>query len=713
VRMARLSPSATALAAGLLSTAALLIGPQMAVAAPPGSPSVDLSAADRCDFIGEQENSLCLLPFPNDYYTVRDKSTATGRRLNLKTAAMPANVDGVHIDAAPYNASDGFSPGQPIAVKVPGLDSAAALQRTGAVPINHIGRFRDPNQPIVLLDVKTGQRWPIWAEIDSNASSPAETALLIHPATNLAAGHRYIVALRNLKTAGGTTIEAPAGFRYYRDKLKSKEPVIKRRRAHFNKIFHTLRKAGIERESLYLAWDFTVASDLNIAGRALGMRDDAFAMLGDSDLDDQTVDGDSPPFQVTEVENFTPAENARIARRVRGTVTVPCYLAPSCAPGGRFDLDARGLPTRNGTWSANFDCIIPRSAVDVTLSTARPSLYGHGLFGTAAEVESGLLQELANGHGFVFCATDEIGMSQSDVLPVVVPITSDVSNFPEMADRLQQGLLNELYLGRAMIHPQGFSSHPAFRVNGTLTTPSVLDTSRLYYNGNSQGGIMGGALTALSPDFTRAALGVPGMRYSLLLPRAKPFDPFAALLYPNYPDELSRPLIISLIQTLWDRGDPNGYAHRMTTNPLPDTPAHQVLLNVAFGDHQVTNYAADVEARTIGASAHAPVLDPGRWPDVDVLWGVPPITSYPFTGSAIFYWDTGPIRPDPANPAATIGVPPPPLENVPNRAGEDPHGAPRGAPQGLELISQFLSPSGAISDVCGGKPCYAGGWTGL
>jgi hypothetical protein len=98
---------------------------------------------------------------------------------------------------------------------------------------------------------------------------------------------------------------------------------------------------------------------------------------------------------------------------------------------------------------------------------------------------------------------------------------------------------------------------------------------------------------------------------------------------------------------------------------------------------------------------------------VEVLWGVPPITSYPFTGSAIFYWDTGPVRPDPLNPPQAIGVPPPPLENVPNRAGEDPHGAPRGASQGLGLISQFLSPGGAITDVCAGEPCYAGGWTGL
>lgn len=74
------------------------------------------------------------------------------------------------------------------------------------------------------------------------------------------------------------------------------------------------------------------------------------------------------------------------------------------------------------------------------------------------------------------------------------------------------------------------------------------------------------------------------------------------------------------------RGEPDGYASRMTSNPLPGTPPHQVLLDIAFGDHQVTDYQADVEARTIGAAAHRPVLFPGRWPDTEVLWNVPTIT---------------------------------------------------------------------------------------
>src|SRR5437588_7814260 len=219
------------------------------------------------------------------------------------------------------------------------------------------------------------------------------------------------------------------------------------------------------------------------------------------------------------------------------------------------------------------------------------------------------------------CATDWIGMAQEDI-PNDVAILANPSRMNTLADRAQQGMLNFLYLGRSLIHPQGLGADPAFE--------GAVDRSHLYYDGGSQGGIMGGSLTAVSPDFTRAALGVPGMNYSTLLQRSVDFDQFAPILYNAYPNEIERQLIFSLIQMLWDRAEANGYAHHMTDNPLPDTPAHKVLLDMAFGDHQVTNWATAVEARTIGARIRQPVLDPGRSNEVTPYYGVPPVQSWPY-----------------------------------------------------------------------------------
>jgi hypothetical protein len=690
------------------ATALLAIaGAALALAATTTS-AAELPTEPKCEFIAGPGSSQCMLPFPDDYYTKADPTSPTGRRIDFRELATPTNVAGQHIEVAPYNAGDGFSPGSVITLKVPGIETTADVNATRAVPINHLSRYKATNAPVVVIDTSTGQRWPIWVEIDSTVK--AEKANVeIHPAVNFTSGDRYIVALRNLKNAKKEHLQAPEGFRTYRDDLPSSEEKVNERRPHFEALFSQLQAAGIERSSLYLAWDFTVASDQNNTGRELSMRNAAFSTLGDSNLADGVVQGSSPTFTVTETENEpNPGE---IARRVKGTVVVPCFLFPSCAPGGTMLLDTEGKPIQDGVWPANFDCIVPVSATTGAGESARPSLYGHGLFGDASEVGSGPQRSLSQGHDIVQCATDEIGMSESDI-PSVVQALQNLSSFPKITDRLQQGLLDELYLGRAMINPGGFATNAAFHQDGTLATPSVLDTSHLFYNGNSQGGIMGGALTAVAPDFTRASLGVPAMNYSVLLPRSVDFDTFASILYPSYPDEEARPLIFDMLQLLWDRGEPDGYAARMTTNPLPDTPGHRVLMDIAFGDHQVTDYQADVEARTVGAAAHMPVLFKGRWPGTNVLWHVPGVHGYPFTGSVAYYLDIGPIRESSPGSGEFVGTEPPPYENLPNRTGQDPHGAPRAAPAEQQLVSDFFDGAIQKADNCGGGPCYAGTFTG-
>jgi hypothetical protein len=676
---------------------------------------VDLSKASSCDFIGTQDSSLCLLPFPDDYYTVADKKSSTGKRVNLTDASMPQNVGGTPMASAPYNASDGFSPGQVITLRVPGLDNAAAFTKTNPLPLNQLSRNDGDitKEPIVVIDATTGKPTPIWVELDSNATTPESTALLIHGATQFTAGDRYIVAMRNLKDASGNTLAAPAGFRYYRDDLPSKDNAINDQRKRFEKIFQALRKAKIQRANLYLAWDFTVASNENNTERMLHMRDDAFAQLGDTNLSDGLVQGSAPAFTVDSVKNDPdPDVGSGLARRVRGTFTVPCYLTNGCQAPAVFNLDASGNPVQQGTYAANYDCIIPHAAVDdVGATPARPSLYGHGLLGTADEVTSSPQRTLAQGHNFVMCATDEIGFAEQDV-PNTVGILQDMGKFPQLTDRTQQGLLDELYLGRLMDNPAGFLSNAAFHVNpADVSSVPVIDPSKLYYDGNSQGGILGGSLTAISPDFTRAALGVPGMGYSTLLTRSIDFKTYASILYPAYPNELARPLVLSLVQMLWDRSEPNGYAQTMTSG-MPNTPNHQVLLNVALGDHQVTDYQAEVEARTIGAQIHTPIVYANRWPNFDVGWGITPIASYPYAGSAIVYWDGGPVRDD--GVGGVLGTDVPPLGNIPNESGKDPHGLPRAQPQEQQMVSDFLRPDAgsAITDTCGGLACFDGGFTG-
>ena len=56
---------------------------------------------------------------------------------------MPHNAAGRADRADDYNRVDGFSPGQTIVLKVPGLDTPAAFANTGAVPITDSARTYD------------------------------------------------------------------------------------------------------------------------------------------------------------------------------------------------------------------------------------------------------------------------------------------------------------------------------------------------------------------------------------------------------------------------------------------------------------------------------------------------------------------------------------------------------------------------------------------
>ena len=100
---------------------------------------------------------------------------------------MPENSGGTQIDPEPYALNDGFSPGQTTVVRVPGLDTPEAFAATDPITLDNLSRNDEElkKEPVVVIDTETGERWPIWVELDSNATTPEETALLIHPGGEL------------------------------------------------------------------------------------------------------------------------------------------------------------------------------------------------------------------------------------------------------------------------------------------------------------------------------------------------------------------------------------------------------------------------------------------------------------------------------------------------------------------------------------------------
>ncbi|HWE33546.1 MAG TPA: hypothetical protein VG410_08685 [Solirubrobacteraceae bacterium] len=678
-------------------TAALVAASTSLITASLGATQASAHAAADCQPFS---STPCLLPFPNNLFTVKDKASATGLRVHLPQNAMPVNTKGARISVAPYDHNDGFSPGSAIVIHVNGLDNAAAFAKTNPAPLSNIGASLQTNQPIVLIDERTGKRVAIWSELDANVTGAQNINLLIHPAAALTNGDTYVVVLRNLKTASGHVIKAPRWFEKLRDgrKLPRNERSQLKRYTH---IFKLLKKAKIKSDkTLYEAWDFTVASTQNLTGRLLAIRNNAFAQLGDTNLADGIPRGHAPAFTVT--GSKPDPSNSQITV-VDGSYQVPCYLVtcgPTATTGFHYSSgkpDATPTQIRGNVATALFECVIPSTASPS--NPARISLYGHGLLGSRTEVTAGNVEAMATEHNIVFCATDWWGLASGDTLYDASAL-ADLNKFPVAVDRLQQGVLNTLFLGRLMRNPAGLATNAAFEGSGK----PVVDTSNLYYDGNSQGGIEGGLTTAVAPDFTHAVLGVTGMDYgNLLVDRSIDFAPFGAIEFKSYTDPSMDRVLLDLMQQQWDRGDPDGYAAHMTTHPLPDTPKHVVLMQIAYGDFQVSMFAGAAEARTIGASLVTPALGSDRARDKNLFWGIPAITHYPFSGSAVEIWDSGPGR-----------VQPPPFANIPptkSANNNDPHEDPRNTPLARQQKSYFLQPNGQVVDVCAGSPCHSSDYT--
>lgn len=649
----------------LLASGCALVPPRW------GSPPVPLAALGvdpatqtRCDPIAPE----CMLPFPNDHFTVRDRGTPTGRRLAISSASLPTNVSGAPIDVTDQNRADGWSPGSQIMVELPGLDVAASR-----IPgLTDATRSLRRDSPVVLLDATTHRRLAFWAELDADAGPGEAPVLFIRPVANLADGHRIVVGMRRLVDASHRPLRPTKAFAAYRDGRRTTDATFESRRRPMERTFADLALAGVARRPLQLAWDFTVASTESLTGRMVAIRDDAFRVLGDA----------TPAYTVTKV---TENPNPQVRRRVEGTFEMPLYLTDGGAPGGRFVLGADGLPQRQpGVFTAQFVCNLPAAAA---VTPARMALYGHGLFGERTEVNGRLTRTMAEQHDIAYCATDWYGMSEDDLLSAVT-VLQDLSNMPKIADRLQQGFLAFLFLGRLMSDPRGFAADPAFRFDGR----AALDPGRLYFDGNSQGAILGGALSAVAQDWTRSVLAEAGMNYSILLDRSVDFDSYLAVMRMSYPARYDRIIGGAIIQLLWDRGETNGYANHVTRDPLPGTPRHEVLLLGAVGDHQVSEYSLRIEAATMGVPAHFPVAEPGRIVD-DLGAFLRPVPRYPWGGSAYFLWDTG-------SPSS-------PVTNTPPREGHDPHDDTPNIPAVRTLKDQFWHPAGPITDVCDGHACTA------
>jgi len=423
-----------------------------------------------------------------------------------------------------------------------------------------------------------------------------------------------------------------------------------------------------------MAWDFTVASELSIAAPALSMRDQAY----------QTLQANGAPrFTVSSVAT------KGTVRTVQGTFQVPLFLK-SATTSSTMRLNRAGLPQINGDLklAANFICVMP-STIQAG-GPALPAVYGHGLLGDASEVQGRSFSDKVS-EDMMGCATDWLGLDSHDIADVI-GVLGNLSKFGMVVDQMLQGMVNFQFLGRLMNSPDGFATSRAFKdASGHV----LFQVGKCTYVGYSQGGIMGAAVSAISNEWTRALLGEAGMDYGgVLLQRSVDWTEYQSFLGKAYPNLDDQQIGLQLVQLLWDRGEADGYAQHLTSDPYPGTKVKQVFLIENYGDHQVANVATEMLARTIGARELAPAFTRTSG-SFNTSYELGVNKTRPVE-AALELWDFRTLT------APTDNLAP---ANGPGNAA-DPHDFGRADPLIDGQIIAFLK-DGIVGDVCGHSACQA------
>lgn len=619
-----------------------------------------LQAQNPCDSLVPEH---CLLPFPNNYYTISDPSTPTGLRVLIQDAAAPLDNRGEGFSFAQWSRLDGFSISSVIAT----FFANVSLENSNVPGWQNLARSLEADCPTILMDAATGERLPHFAELDHSTTLTTTRAFMIWPIRQLTESRRYIVAIRNLRTILNLQVTPSATFAALRDGTASGDPDIEARRSHFEQnIFAVLTNNGVNRRELQIAWDFTVASEKLTTGGFFTMKEDAATR----------IPAGGPAHRVIQVQdNYSD----RIFRSVTGLMTMPHYLTRNALPGSELVLDSNGMPVYQGEVDVRFTVAIPYACA-VAGASCPFIIYGHGLLGSQNQVLMGTQQDVANEYGYIICGVDLWGMSWDDIPSILFKTMTDLGGINIIPDRSHQGMLNQVFLAKLMMGD--FRNNEVFNFGGQ----SVLDPSRRYYWGISQGGILGGMFLAVSDEIDKGHLGVPGSPYPLLLARSVDFDTYFDIIKFRYRNPIDRIMVLSFIGLLWDRAEPSGYLNLVARNPNK-----RALFDYALGDAQVTFLGAYFMARSMNAkifrgNVHChnetvPIYG------FDVLESAGPVTE----GSVLIGYEY-----------AGIGCGP--IENIPPPKETDTHGRPRDDQRNKDNMISFFS-TGAIYDFCGASGC--------
>ncbi len=635
----------------------------------PAPVDVPLAIPEGCQPLLGGES--CFLPYPSDFSRVTDSASPTGYRVGFPKGSELLTTKGQSADVHSRLRYDGFSTSTAILGALPGEE----LSAEGLPNVNGDAKASATKESAtILLDTSTGKLLEHYADLPSNRLDNIETKIrqvvALRAFARLSPRTRYVVAFRGVKLSTGEKAPAPDGFRKLRDKTATEPALMSMRQRFDDEVFEPLSKAGIVREDLQLAWDFTTGTEEAPKSDMLDVRALTLAWLGES----------TPKVTVTQVtERSQPSWKV-----VQGTLEGPLFTETN-APGARLARGPSGNVVQKGTASFTFSVHVP-SSLKTKCVAGRSIAYGHGFFGGQDEMTSAPATEIGNRLDAVTFGIDWLGMSIQDRDWLAGMISEDPARTTDFADRVHQAMANWIVLTAAV--KKGAFDVPELRrpavgdgacADGPEAGKPVFDPARIHYYGPSQGGILGATLGAVNPELSRVALNVTGAGFTHMMPRAAPFAPLFVIVHSVFGNSLADQTFASSFQSALDRIDPMTYAPNLLDKKFPGSPDdRRVLLQVGLGDSAVPPLGAFLHARALGISQTAPAALQ--------VFGVPEAKAETLTSAmTLFDFGVGTNNPEP-------------LPNPTNKV----HDYLRKSDEAVRQIDAFLTVEGKVIHPCAG-----------
>lgn len=521
--------------------------------------AANVQAANGCNPLSLQ---TCALPFPSNYWSEPQASSPTGIELQMSTSLLRPEVaaqlpveTGISVEQI-FNGDHGFSAATAVVFEFENAPEVASLPKYG-------------DGVVIAYDLDNGEFVDVRAQISdyakgSNVSAPANV-LEVFPVSRWEFGHRIIVAVTKSLQIDNETHD----FQSLKNSASNSSE-----QAYFGELSNALSQAGVDPADVRSATLFTV-------------RDQAEVLTPIRNLVDATFAQDHP---VRNIDVDYKTYSGKKAALITGELRIDNYRREGGI--GMVDFDA--TPTEQ--W-VTFRLTLPRAShAD---GKAPVSFYAHGLGGNKSM------------DFLVSSSNADLGIATFSV------------DFPNHGDRAEAdggGVFENLEvsklsreIGMMTQHTIDFAgAHKALiglanlDVVGKLTWQSWcwrcadgipdIDTTRVFMQGTSLGGVLGSSYAALSPDLDGAVFQVTGVGVTSILAGSILWDSAFSNLEPPAANGAEAVMLKGAIQQLLDYGDSINYIDLMR-NPDDGRPIRPLMVVSGNGDSIVTNDSTIALAR--------------------------------------------------------------------------------------------------------------------